>query len=302
MLKKLKPTVLVTILLLTTIVIGLGFYNYNLSRQLKQALVETEDSRSTITNLNNKLVEADESLEKQKISIEDLKNKIQELDDELQDESSRLNPIKEALNTVAEDVATQRKLASIDKELLQKYSNVYFLNENYVPKSLDTIPTEYSLKPEKFQSQALPFLKELLEQADEDEISLLVASAYRSFNRQAQLKNSYLQTYGTGANQFSADQGYSEHQLGTTVDFTSQEINNTLTGFENTKAYQWLQNNASEYGFVMSYPPDNQYYEYEPWHWRFVGTDLADDLADNGEYLYDMDERELQKYRLELFD
>ena len=127
-------------------------------------------------------------------------------------------------------------------------------------------------------------------------------SAYRSFDTQTELKNGYVQTYGTGANTFSADQGYSEHQLGTTVDLTDPETAGTFVSFENTDAYQWLQRNAYRYGFVLSYPKNNEFYVFEPWHWRFVGTELAEYLHDEKLNFYDLDQRTLDKYLLNIFD
>jgi D-alanyl-D-alanine carboxypeptidase len=110
-------------------------------------------------------------------------------------------------------------------------------------------------------------------------------------------------TYGSGANAFSADQGYSEHQLGTTFDFTTEGIGGGLvTSFENTPAFAWLKDNAHKYGFTLSYPKDNAYYVYEPWHWRFVGEDLAEDLHEAGKTFYDWDQREIDKYLIKIFD
>ncbi len=108
--------------------------------------------------------------------------------------------------------------------------------------------------------------------------------------------------YGAGANTFSADQGYSEHQLGTTVDFSSDEIGGGLTDFQNTKAFAWLEENAHRYGFTLSYPEANEYYIYEPWHWRFVGQELADDLYDDGKHFYDYDQRTIDEYLISIFD
>jgi D-alanyl-D-alanine carboxypeptidase len=110
-------------------------------------------------------------------------------------------------------------------------------------------------------------------------------------------------TYGAGtANQFSADQGYSEHQLGTTVDFTTSSVGATFSGFEDTESYRWLRDEAHRYGFVLSYPPNNSYYQFEPWHWRFVGVDLAQDLHQDDTYFYDLDQREINEYLITLFD
>jgi len=129
-----------------------------------------------------------------------------------------------------------------------------------------------------------------------------VLSGYRSFEDQNILKQHYTVQYGTGANTFSADQGYSEHQLGTTVDFTTTELGNNIEDIDGTKAFEWLEDNAYKYGFVMSYPKDNIYYQYEPWHWRFVGKDLARYLDRKNKSFYDLEQREIDEYITTLFD
>jgi len=306
-----KSQITITSLAIVTILmIGYILYitnnNQKLTADSELKILDLQDQLETLEASNQELMtamsEKEDSLSTKTQQLEDLRDDLQDLEAELEDEESRLNPIKSALSRVAQDVATQRKLEAIDAELLQKYSNVYFLNENYIPDELASIPSKFTIKDEVFHARALPFLTSLLEAAEADSIDLSVTSAYRSFNRQAELKSQYVQTYGSGANTFSADQGYSEHQLGTTIDFVSNENGNNLSGFESTKAYEWLQQNAHKFGFTLSYPDDNQYYQFEPWHWRFVGTELADTLDDNNEFLYDLSERELQEYRLELFD
>ena len=151
-------------------------------------------------------------------------------------------------------------------------------------------------------SDVLPFLEDLLEEAKKDGIDIRVLSGYRSFTEQETLKNTYSIQYGTGANQFSADQGYSEHQLGTTVDFTTATIGQNTALFKGSDAHNWLMENASKYGFIMSYPENNEYYVYEPWHWRFVGKDLARDLKKDNKKFYDLEQREIDGYIAELFD
>jgi len=75
-----------------------------------------------------------------------------------------------------------------------------------------------------------------------------------------------------------------------------------LTGFENTEAYTWLQENAYKYGFVLSYPKGNGYYVFEPWHWRFVGKDLAIKLHREDKNFYDLDQRQIDEYLVSIFD
>jgi D-alanyl-D-alanine carboxypeptidase len=148
----------------------------------------------------------------------------------------------------------------------------------------------------------LPFLYTLLSEAKKNNIDLKIKWGFRSFLEQYNIKSTDVVTYGSGANKFVADQGYSEHQLGTTVDFSTSEFNGNASLFYKTKAYQWLVDNAYKYGFVLSYPKNNKYYIYEPWHWRFVGIKLATTLHNENKYLYDLDQNEIDQYLLYIFD
>ena len=108
--------------------------------------------------------------------------------------------------------------------------------------------------------------------------------------------------YGSGANQFSAEQGYSEHQLGTTVDLTTSEVGELSVKLDATPAYQWLTANAYRYGFILSYPKGNAFYQYEPWHWRFVGVTLATKIAVAGTHFYEMLQNDIDANLVNIFD
>ena len=142
----------------------------------------------------------------------------------------------------------------------------------------------------------------MLESASSSGVAIEIISAYRSFGSQSSLKLSYKITYGSGANKFSADQGYSEHQLGTAMDFTTPDTGESFLKFEKTTAYKWLTENAYKFGFILSYPKQNTYYQFEPWHWRFVGVALATNLHDNNKYFYNLDQREIDLYLISIFD
>lgn len=224
---------------------------------------------------------------------------------ELEAEQQRIQTLVGEVGQISSTVGTLEKLSKTDPELLQKYSKIYFLNENYAPAELAAIASDYLLNPnetEQIHGRVWPKLSALLEAAKRDGLDLKVVSAFRSFGEQSSLKASYKVTYGTGANRFSADQGYSEHQLGTTADFTTTEIGSALTGFEKTPEYEWLTRNAHRYGFTLSYPEGNNFYIFEPWHWRFVGVNLADYLFATKGYFYDLDQREIDKYLVNIFD
>ena len=203
-------------------------------------------------------------------------------------------------------VSNIQKLSGIDPQLLEKYSKVFFLNENYVPASLAAIPLSYQYSDNKqllFLTQALPHLESMIDAASSTGVKLYVFSAYRSFAEQSALKGQYTVTYGAGtANSFSADQGYSEHQLGTAVDMITPGLGGVLDGFDGTPAYQWMLANAYKYGYILSYPQNNAYYVFEPWHWRFVGVKLAAYLKAQNLNFYDLDQRVIDTYLISIFD
>jgi len=213
--------------------------------------------------------------------------------------------LKDTVDDISKQVGTLVKIQNTDKELLQKYSKIYFLNENYIPRKVSMIPSIYltpNSKQLEINAEVLPFLRSMVRASIKANNPIQIVSAYRSFGTQANLKTAYKVSYGAGANTFSADQGYSEHQLGTTVDLTTPILKDTFVSFEDTPAFMWLKEHAHEYGFTLSYPKGNKYYTYEPWHWRFVGIELATKLYDDGKYFYDLDQREIDEYLLNIFD
>ncbi len=239
-------------------------------------------------------------------SLADTVQKNTALAQSLEAEQKKNGTFESQIQKISSTVGTLDKLSKTDPELLKKYSKIYFLNENYVPVKLADIDPQYLYEPARalqFHAEALPHLLDMLSDAAADGLHLQVISAYRSFGTQAALKSSYKVTYGAGtANSFSADQGYSEHQLGTALDFTTPTVGASFAGFDKTPEYAWLMDNAYRYGFILSYPKDNTYYEYEPWHWRFVGLDLARMLHNEGKDFYDLDQREIDPYLVSLFD
>lgn len=238
--------------------------------------------------------------------LEDVKKRNLNLLQETRYQQSIIDSFNGQIQSISSTVGTLEKLSQTDPELLKKYSKIYFLNENYRPAKLAMIEPEYLYNKEittQIHLQVLPYLENLLLAAREDNVELLIASAFRSFQTQASLKSEYTVIYGAGtANQFSADQGYSEHQLGTAVDFTTLKVGGEFSKFKTDPAYEWLKANAYKYGFVVSYPEENTYYKFEPWHWRFVGIELAKRLYIDKEYFYDLGQREIDAYLVKLFD
>jgi zinc D-Ala-D-Ala carboxypeptidase len=263
------------------------------SAYIGKVLIQSNlNNQTRIAGLQTEL----ESLQDEKLIVEDA----------LYSEQNKNKVFENQIKEIAGLVGVLDKLSKTDPELLQKYSKVYFLNEHYTPSKLTTIDktSTYPVNKELFiHDNVGPFLARLLESAGDIGIKLKVISAYRSFDTQADLKSNYKVIYGAGtANQFSADQGYSEHQLGTAVDFTTTVTGNDFNKFDKTEEFKWLKNNAHRFGFILSYPEGNSYYLYEPWHWRFVGVSLATWLYDNEKFFYDIDQRTINDYLVNLFD
>lgn len=295
----------ITLILLFVLIAGFlvqAYFLYTLSQKLDNVAQQNASTTEALTLFSSTTLERLNENDQKSILFSDMLYEEQKTSEEL---SEAVRKFDRQVGRLTGTVDTLEKLTTTDPELLQKYSRIYFLNEHYKPGDLSLIDDKYDYvngKEVTIHSDVLPFLHDLLEEAEDDGINLLVLSGYRSFTEQAALKSAYLTNYGVGANKFSADQGYSEHQLGTAVDFTTSDIGEDLSLFEGSDAHAWLLKNAYKYGFTMSYPENNEYYVYEPWHWRFVGKKLARHLDREEQHFYDIEQREIDTYITSLFD
>ena len=126
-----------------------------------------------------------------------------------------------------------------------------------------------------------------------------VTSAYRSYAYQENLYRGYVEKHMAEgmtreeaereASSYSARPGESEHQTGLCLDFTTSKMGGQLNeSFEKTDAFKWLSQNAYKYGFILRYPKDKVAltgYDYEPWHYRFVGRQAASEMREYGQCL-----------------
>jgi D-alanyl-D-alanine carboxypeptidase len=115
----------------------------------------------------------------------------------------------------------------------------------------------------------------------------MIGSAYRSAATQDQLFNRYVATAGyQEADKYSAHPGHSEHQTGLAVDISTTSQQCYLSEcFIGTADGQWLAENAYKYGFTLRYPKGKELttgYNFEPWHYRYVGIGLATALYQSG--------------------
>lgn len=123
--------------------------------------------------------------------------------------------------------------------------------------------------------------------AKKDDINLMVSSGYRSYAYQVNLYAGYVHSSGQAeADKISARPGHSEHQTGLALDVEpTSKTCEVEACFGDTPEGKWVAAHAYEYGFIVRYTPDKVAvtgYSSEPWHIRYVGTDLAGELHRTG--------------------
>ena len=172
------------------------------------------------------------------------------------------------------------KYINTEKVLVNKH---YYLESDYIPDNLENIDTNYSREGMRLVSYAKEAFEELSKQAKKDNMNIIAMSSYRSYEYQTNLYNRYVKEDGKeAADTYSGRPGHSEHQTGLAVDVYN--IKETYTNFENTKEYEWMQKHAHEYGFILRFPKGKENetgYQYESWHYRYVGKDIAKYIHEN---------------------
>ncbi len=140
---------------------------------------------------------------------------------------------------------------------------------------VDTEPDFYD-RPQKLTPPACQAWTAMRAAAAEAGVTLFLISAYRGLDYQAGLIARKLDK-GQSIEQIltvNAAPGFSEHHTGRAIDIGTPGCDALQTEFENTEAFQWLEEHAGEFGFALSYPRDNAFgIIYEPWHWCFRGDE-----------------------------
>lgn len=164
--------------------------------------------------------------------------------------------------------------------LVNKY---IYLPSDYIPNNLVTISSKYSVSNKMLVYEAKEAFEQMAQDAKERGYTIRAISAYRSYDYQKQLYDSYLSKDSMeNVDTYSARPGYSEHQTGLVIDVDNKETN--FENFESTKEFTWMENNAQLYGFILRYPKDKQEitgYTYESWHYRYVGKEIATYIKNN---------------------
>lgn len=178
-------------------------------------------------------------------------------------------------------------IITIDEEKwhLTLINSSYRISDEYVPDLVYVCGSG-----ERLDRKVAEHYEEMYNAAKKDGVDLVPCSGYRSYERQEinyNNKVSFYESQGYShedakvkAATIIMPPGSSEHNLGYAMDIVCVD-----EWFEDTAEFKWLTENAADYGFIMRYPKDKQDITkviYEPWHWRYVGVELAKDLKDSG--------------------
>ena len=164
------------------------------------------------------------------------------------------------------------------------------LPEDFLPGELVPVQNDQAV-----DARAYPDLQNMLQDMSQAGLSPLICSSYRSQERQQELYDNKVQrVMAEGASleaaqaeaaRWVARPGTSEHQTGLAVDIVSLSNQMLDETQESTPEFQWLAENAWKYGFILRYPSDKSEktgIAYEPWHFRFVGKEAAEEMHDLG--------------------
>lgn len=158
----------------------------------------------------------------------------------------------------------------------------YKLKEEFIPSQLITIEKDYtSEKGIKANKKAMIYAKKMMKQAKKQGYQLIINSAYRSYQDQEEIVNTYKELYGDNyVEKYVLQAGFSEHQTGLGFDFGSTDSKI----FINSDEYKWMEENCYKYGFIHRFKSsyeDITGIKSEAWHYRYVGVKAAKYIYEN---------------------
>lgn len=217
------------------------------------------------------------------------------LNDNEEDKDNSEDVIEEAVEELEEEVKEEEKPAKDSIRIDPDDWRLMLVNkQNPVPEGFDVKLSNIN-GSQYADSRIIGDIYKMIDAASDDGVDLMICSAYRSYDRQRTLFNNkinklmasgmtYLESYKVGSMNVTVP-GTSEHHIGLALDILTGSYTEMDDGFGETKAGKWLAKNAPDYGFILRYPKGKENITgivYEPWHFRYVGTEYAKDITEKG--------------------
>ncbi len=290
--KALTITLLISGFIMTGLLIGLGMNDWNVEKSIKKGQeaigmsVANKDKDATLETEpieipDESVVEPDAEVTKE----EEESGEVQEVTPEQKPTEQKTPPSKPTKNNGAGSGTEVKPTPSIDNggyiegQVLPKepkfVKGILLANKKY------PLPTTYAPGED---IKARGAFERMAAEAKLADFNLNAFSTYRSFEYQTTLYDRYVARDGKkAADTYSARPGYSEHQTGLAFDIgeVNFEQHFASSSFGETEAGKWVAANAHRFGFVMRYPKGKEQitgYMHESWHFRYVGTEVADEI------------------------
>lgn len=179
-----------------------------------------------------------------------------------------------------------KTVTDLKDEYLILVNKFHYLGQDFAPEDIVDIRNWYAYGENSIREKVYDQFLAMYKAAEKEDLKLIITSSYRTYAEQEKLWKDYKRDHGQEwADRVSARPGYSEHQTGLTLDIVTDGEGSSMSNFENTDEFKWLSKNAHKYGFILRYPKgkeDITGYDYESWHYRYVGVETAEKIYNLG--------------------
>ena len=207
------------------------------------------------------------------------------------------NPEDANIGTEPVDAETQsagRTEVTPPEDESKSWALILVNRESFLPEGYDSVIELATITDDyRVDARISDNVKRMIADARNDGVTLSIVSAHRSVERQTELYADKVEEFINQGQETDAAKevaativarpGTSEHHTGLALDIVTPSYMTLDEGFENTPAFRWLDKNAHKYGFVLRYPKEKQDITgiiYEPWHYRYVGEEHAEQMKD----------------------
>lgn len=198
-----------------------------------------------------------------------------------ENEKTKISEIVRTVNVNGDyEPYSHTEKADLSKNYTVLVNKYYHLEKDYKPEDLVPCALMYAYDNNQLREEAYEAFKRLFNAAQKEGYTIIINASYRSYEAQGKLYQNYKVSYGQKyADTVASRAGFSERQTGLSIDVS--KVNSSLAKFEETDEFKWMKENAYKFGFILRYPKGKEKitgYEYEPWHYRYVGIDIANEI------------------------
>lgn len=236
----------------------------------------TTDDNKTTTENNSENIKSEEAQDASTSSDNNSGN-----DNNSSDYSGSQYADSQSVSSKGFSIQTINGITYVDGVLIA--NKTYSLPSDFIPQDPE-VPVTSQRSTTSLDRTLMSAWRTMQADASSQGLNIYIASAYRSYSYQVNLYNSYVARDGkAAADTYSSRPGNSEHQTGLCFD-----LNSIDDSFGDTAEGRWVNDNCYKYGFCIRFPKGKDAYtgyQYESWHLRYVGKDLAEKLYNNGNWI-----------------